>query len=130
MEEMSRIDLAIRFVSGAFGEGCADHTTAIEDTPGSHALRIYLQNMDNRARQIYPQPDPLHAGTKHLQSLDQPAHGYVGLQLLIVSVAIVRRRDIEGSTGFEQTRIAYRGALFKTLVAILGLRTHIIDANN
>jgi transposase InsO family protein len=34
---------------------------------GPHTRRIHLQNMDNQARQIYAQPNPSNAGTKHLK---------------------------------------------------------------
>ncbi len=36
---------------------------------GLNPLRIHLQDMDIRARQIHPEPNPPHAGTEHLVNL-------------------------------------------------------------
>ena len=33
---------------------------------GPHTLRIHLQNVDHRTRQVYLKPNPSNAGTKHL----------------------------------------------------------------
>src|SRR5690606_37731273 len=49
----------------------------------SHALRIHLQDLDIRARQIHPEPDPPNAGTEHLEhrSLRRTLLGRVGEEI-------------------------------------------------
>jgi transposase-like protein len=37
-----------------------------QNPQGPHAVRIHLQNLDNRTRTIHNRPDPSNAGTKHL----------------------------------------------------------------
>ncbi|MFT7189906.1 MAG: hypothetical protein ACI9AQ_000460, partial [Dinoroseobacter sp.] len=49
-----------------------------------YALRIHLQDLDIRARQVHPKPDPPNAGTKHLGRVDK-AHPAMNCRDLVIA---------------------------------------------
>ena len=65
-----------------------------QDAQRSHTLRVYLQNLDFRARSIHRQSDPPDAGTEHLR-IDFH-YGTEFMQKLFCSVPLSHPASISG----------------------------------